>query len=507
MKKNRILYNIVWLAGLSLFACDDYLDEKPDNRTEVDTPEKVTKMLVSAYSETLPVLVHEQMSDNVTDRGTVYGWSDSNCEDAYLLHDQFTSTSQDSPYALWESNYKAIAAANTALAAIEEMGDAAGLSAQKGEALLCRAYAHFTLCNVFCQAYNPQSSTTDLGIPYVYDVEETAFNHYERGTVAEVYEKIASDIEAGLPLIDDNLYDQPKYHFNKAAANAFAAQFYLFYGRYERAAACATAAIGTDPSGMMRTYDDWDSFTGGEEYTNAWVNSKLPCNLLLQGIGSLAGRMGYRSQAVHTKALLAETEQSFGPWGNGYLVFGDYMRYYSGTVPSYIFPKQMEYFVYSDQVQGIGRPYIMNVAYSAEKTLLNRAEAYVMMGEYDLAASDLSCFYLASRGDNGIPEAALDAATIAGFYENASEMYKKPIASRFPVGAGMQENMLHACLHARRILTLHEGTRLLDLKRYGIAYTHIVDKGTNLSIEPYDARLAVQIPNLVIEAGMEANPR
>ena len=40
----------------------------------------------------------------------------------------------------------------------------------------------------------------------------------------------------------------------------------------------------------------------------------------------------------------------------------DYLRYYSGATPSYIFPKQMEYFVYTDEVQGIGECHILNRA-------------------------------------------------------------------------------------------------------------------------------------------------
>lgn len=115
----------------------------------------------------------------------------------------------------------------------------------------------------------------------------------------------------------------------------------------------------------------------------------------------------------------------------------------------------------------------------------------------------VSSFYIASEGTS----ASLDAETISSWYEEADETYKKPIAPRFTVSAGMQENLIHACLHARRILTLHEGTRLLDLKRYGIAYTHEVDGEASIEIQPYDPRLAVQIPNLAIEAGMEPNPR
>lgn len=500
----RILYNIslLCMSAMLVTSCNDYLDELPDNRTDIDTPAKITKILVSAYSEELPIIVQEQMSDNVTDRGTSYSWNSDNCYDAYHFNNNFSQIGTDSPYSLWEKNYAAVAAANVALEAIETIDTTVDLFPQKGEALLCRAYAHFTLANIFCQPYNPQSSATDLGIPYVYAVEKTAINTYQRGTMADVYAKIAADIEEGLPLIDDNLYTQPKYHFNKAAANAFAAQFYLFYGNYQRAVECATAAIGEDPSSILRDYSEWKSLTGSSEYTAAWVNSELATNLFLHGVHSVAGRMLYQSRAVHTYALLSETENSIGPWGNYALIFSDYMRYYSaGSTPSYVFPKQNEYFVYTDASQGIGYAYIMQVMYSAEKTLLNRAEAYAMLNQYDKAAQDLSWFYVASDG------AACSAATISEFYEKASDLHKKPIAPRFTVEAGMQENMIHACLHARRILTLHEGTRMLDLRRYGVAYTHRVVGGTDINIVPYDKRIALQIPSLVILAGIEANPR
>lgn len=487
---------------LLLTSCDDFLSELPDNRTEIDTPEKVTKLLVSAYSKALPILVHEQMSDNVTDRGITYSWNDENCYDAYHFNENFSSISTDSPYRLWEEHYLAAAEANRALEAIDNLGTLHTLSAQKGEALLCRAYAHFMLANMFCQAYNPQSSSTDLGIPYEVKVNDKVFTKSERGTVAEVYQKIAADIEEGLPLIDDNLYEKPKYHFTKVAANAFAAQFYLFYGDYDRVVKHATAAIGEDPSGVLRDFSDWAGLTGGAEYTAAWVRSDVATNFLLQGTYSLAGRMGYQSRAVHTYTLLSETLGSSGPWGDNPLIYGNFVRYYSsGAEPSYIFPKQNEFFVYTDPVQGIGYAHIMNVAYSAEKTLLNRAEAYAMLGKYDLAATDLSYFYVASHGN------AASASAIHTFYQESSAQYKKPIAPRFTVNAGMQENMIHACLHARRILTLHEGTRMLDIKRYGIAYTHIVDNGTDIQLAPYDKQLALQIPNLVISAGMEPNPR
>ena len=76
--------------------------------------------------------------------------------------------------------------------------------------------------------------------------------HYERGTLAETYEKIEKDLELGLKLIDDAIYEVPKYHFNRAAANAYAARFYVFTRQYDKALECANAAFnGSDPATMM----------------------------------------------------------------------------------------------------------------------------------------------------------------------------------------------------------------------------------------------------------------
>ncbi|MFT3751767.1 MAG: RagB/SusD family nutrient uptake outer membrane protein [Paludibacter sp.] len=65
------------------------------------------------------------------------------------------------------------------------------LSAQKGEALLCRAYSHFILVNIFCQAYKDESASTgDIGIAYVTEPETIVQVNYPRETVTAVYAKI-----------------------------------------------------------------------------------------------------------------------------------------------------------------------------------------------------------------------------------------------------------------------------------------------------------------------------
>lgn len=499
--KKTILYTaskvaLLFSGSALLFSCNDYLDEMPDSRTELDNAEKITQLLISAYPY-LPTNMQEMMSDNVTDYGRSVDVGQDIYQEAYLFRD-VSSDAWDSPTFLWENNYKAISAANHALEAIKAYDGDDDLSAQRGEALVCRAFAHFVLCNTFCQAYNPQSSSSDLGIPYVTETETTVFVEKERGTVADVYAKIEKDLEDGIPLIDDRLYTQPKYHFTKKAAYAFAAQFYLYYGKYDKSIECADKAIGKDPTAMFRNWNLYDG-TSVNEYSNAFCATDEGANIFNVGFTSLHLRFRYY-RYIHSFQLLDEVGRSQGPWGRE---LDPYTITYQSYSRSYFQPKMTEYFMYTDVAAQIGSPYIVVVKYSTEKTIIDRAEAYALSEDYEMAARDLNYFYCQAGADT-----SLTADEIASFYEQAGPLYKKELAPRFPLSGGVrQTNLVHACLHARRIATILEGTRLEDLKRYGIAYTHAVDGGSNIEIEPYDKRLAIQLPNTVTAAGMEVNPR
>ena len=59
----------------------------------------------------------------------------------------------------------------------------------------------------------------------------------------------------------------------------------------------------------------------------------------------------------------------------------------------------------------------------------------------------------------------------------------------------------------KRINTIHQGERMQDLKRYGIEYSHNVDKGDPIIVKRRDSREVLQLPQEVISAGLEANPR
>ena len=320
----------------------------------------------------------------------------------------------------------------------------------------------------------------------------------ERGTVADVYAKIADDIEDGYPLIDDTRFTQPKYHFNKAAAAAFAAQFFLYYGDYEKAVYYATEAIGTDPTPLYR---DWSLYTGTsvDEYANAYISTDEAANFLNQGYNSIANRivMGrfIMTEPIATSEILGST-----PWGN--VASLDIGTAYSYSSRAYLLPKQTEYFIITDAVSQTGTPYCVNVVFTSEKTMIDRAEAYALDGNYGAAATDLNHFYHSL----GLT-ATLTADEISAYYSTATVNNPVLAPKGLTLSDGLQTNLVKACIHARRIMTVQEGGRLLDLKRYGIAYTHELDGEAPVNVQPYDLRLAIQLPSAVVSAGMTPNPR
>ena len=66
MKRSKLLYilGMSLFVGMSLISCDDFLDENPDNRTELDTEEKIISLLTSAYTSHSYAIINECLSDN-----------------------------------------------------------------------------------------------------------------------------------------------------------------------------------------------------------------------------------------------------------------------------------------------------------------------------------------------------------------------------------------------------------------------------------------------------------
>lgn len=543
MKLNFIKY-IPLLGLLPLAACDDYLDKTPDNRVIISTSEQMRQLMINAYSTTNYTPICELGTDNIIDNnspddtGNRYNLTyDSPADlEAYSWEDIVSDIQEDSPSYVWSDCYHAIAVCNNVLDAAERFeaeGRGDEVSAIKGEALISRAYHHFILANIFALHYaGPELSKQIPSIPYMYEIEDKVMVDYPREDLASVYSKIEADIEAGLPLINDAIYDVPKYHFNRKAANAFAARFYLYKRDYEKADYHATQALGGatgNPAGMMRTI--WSkTFTTSDAQVYAYCSAEEQSNLLLLPTVSTWHRKRGQRFSINRDAANA-TIYGSGPTWSRYSFHPCYSGklYLRGSQDYGLFTlKAGEIFEYTDKVAGIGYCHIIRSEFTAEEAILTRAEARLYMAAagvasrsgqvytIDDAIADLS-IWDKSRQNIPVPMTfpELTKELIINFYQTRDPGYGivKPLhidevnpSDTYALTPAI-EPFIQCALHFRRIETIEDGLRWFDIKRYGIEIEHKIGKDRVETLTLNDPRRALQIPTDVLSAGFEPNIR
>jgi hypothetical protein len=521
MKKIILIIGVVML---SLTSCDKLLDVMPDNRVELDTDEKITKLLVNGYASNCFWVYAEISSDNTDKRPDIIN-SRNRLTEYMFDWKQCIDGDIDSPLNVWNSAYHSIAVANQVLEAIEKQGNPKRLNPQRGEALMIRAYYHFILVNVFAQHYSTAHGETDLGVVYIEKPETTVTPTYERHSVAEVYRRIERDIEEGLPLVDDNIYEVPKYHFNKKAAYAFAARFNLFYRKYDKVIQYANLVLGDNPNRVLR---DMEAITLLQQtvsmIANDYVKPDKNANLMLVPVYTyMAATIGTSSSAkryMHSNVLSdSETVTSPGPWGGVNVGLLFHLRPISTSVSgmSYVTVPRFPYmFQVTNPIMNTGYWKSIYLAFTTDETLLCRAEAYILQEKYDEATADLALWMKRHTKPTVAP---LTRALINSYYSGLAYYTpmlptpKKELHPEVPVASAEQENFLHCLLHIRRIETIHEGLRWFDIKRYGIViYRRYIDENNEIrevldELKVNDKRRALQLPPDVVNAGLAPNPR
>ena len=531
--KNIIYKGSLMLASVAILAsCSDQLDTLPDNRTTLDTPKKIAGLLVTAYPDRTPTLFNEWMSDN-TDYMGAQNSQGNRGGDQYFFWQEQTEGGNDSPEQVWMLYYEGIYKANEALAAIEDQGGPKNdvLRNSKGEALLIRAYDHFILANEFCRPYNGKTSTKDAGLYYATGIADfsAAAEQSNRGTVADVYSKIAADIEAGIPLLNDT-YEVPKYHFNKQAAYAFATRFYLYYEKWEKAKEYADKLLGSNPAASLRDYRALQAMPLSKseqavKIAEAYCSASADCNLLVQTSISSAGMAlapWLTSKRYTLTNYLSETElfQSNNIWGTSSNLIWKPFTVNSGESNFALLMKLPREFEIRNTTTGSGYLRTLNVNFTMDEALLNRAEAEIMLGQNDAACADMTIWMKNFFNTNvSLTPTSVQTyfKTVPYAYADAAKMvpsFKKHISPRFTIDAegSVQESLLQCLLNFRRIETVHQGMRWMDIRRYNIVIPRRLigangRPSKNLDwLEKDDPRQVVQIPQSIREAGVAGNP-
>ena len=538
--KKYIALSLLALS-MGLISCNDFLDKLPDNRTEANTEVKIQKLLVSAYPTHDHMAFTEYASDNVDDMGEKNPYTERFLDEIYHWTDVTESDNQD-PESYWMDLYQCIETANMALEGIESMGGATtpSLKEAKAEALLCRAYAHFMLVNVFAMHYDANNPNA-IGVSYVTETEKELNPKYQRETVHQNYAHIAADLEAALPDVGDSYYSVPKYHFNKNAAYAFACRFYLYYEKYDKAIEYANKVLGTNPKAMLRNNQHISTLP------REWVQGQGPipmyqieatqnCNLLLlTSYSNQPVNFGpyYTGKRYSHNAYIGMNEDInalAGLWGATYESYLAQVFRYSGTNLDAWLTWRLPYlFEYTDLVAGIGYRHTVYNAFSGDEVLLNRIEANILLKNFDKACEDMTV-WVRNSVVSRYKDIVVDTAMVNKFmnaipysYDNGkgerndsvASTLKKHLNPKFTIDqeGSDQENMLQLVLAMRRYETLLEGKRWFDIKRWGIEIPRRVmdSAGAPESITDWlkvdDPRRAIQIPQKVREAGYQPNPR
>jgi len=492
-KKIKVIITLA-VALFSMSSCEKYLDEEPDMRTDINSVQKISSLLVSAYPNRNYLTFAEAASDNAEDKTAIQAThSNEPFNDLYYWKD-VKGDGNGTPTEFWNASYAAIAASNHALRAIEQGNYGPEINPYKGEALIARAYNHFMLGIFFAQAYVPNGANASPGIPYSTEPSKTIFVQSTRGTVADLYAHIERDLEEGLKLIGGGEWKVPKYHFTPDAAHAFAARFYLLKNNWDKVVTHVTAISPSNSfkarlrpinSTMLAyTFAQWQQeFNKADKDYNLLLTETYSVYQRSTGFGGARYAMGEKVLAIH----------------NGNTVFGAAFRNNNmvgvWTAPNYMLRKFYEYFHITNVASQTGQPYLMQALFTVDEALINRAEAYVELEKYDLALQDLNVF-ASVRITNYNP--TIHSLTL----QKAKDFYKL---------ADSREALIKSILDIRRIAFMQEGLRWIDLLRHRLPIVHNHINGDGLetfeTLEKDDPRRVFQLPADAISLGLEPNIR
>lgn len=479
MNKMRIYkYSILLFACFLFTGCEHFLGEAPDERLTINTLEKVNQTLTSAYQNSRGYRFTHFCTDDVTRTEGVYD-SDPIIEDLYSWSQNIQEqTHQDSPSEYWRVSYASIAAVNHALDALkgitineDEEGKAAAI---EGEAYVIRSYCHFMLVNLFCKHYDPQTATSDLGIPYVTEPERELEVNYERGTVEDVYQKAENDLKKGIELLEanSNYFKTNKYHFTFPTVYLYASRFYTFRNKD---AQDVTSAISFAEKAIKAF--------GGVEVMRPWSDYETdnfgPIDVDQQEVGMVQNTYTWNSfNWVYQSTLGIRSKQ----WARNPLRLSDNRIYISYTRDGDIFVPAF-YFVYDQSTSEKSAIDIFPLA----EAVLNAAEGYARADQPAQALKYLGDFAKKVYQNYNPATFTLDNLKMALGTEDEKEA------------------LIQTILFERRMQFLFKGMRWFDIRRYNLEVEHPLTDGTTLKLSEVNPNRTFQIPNYAIAAGMEPN--
>lgn len=452
MKTFSIL--IVVCAVCTLASCKKFLDKEPKKslvilRTLADLQgilDDYENIINEPYSMEMSaddyyLTTADFLALNGEENRRVYTW-----EPSYLFG---SGTATE-----WYFSYQHIYRANTVLEVIDGIqrtpSNASEWDNLKGQAYFLRARALLGIVNTWTSAYDPRSSSTELGVPIRLG---TDFNvPSTRSTLEESYKQVIADLKEAIPLLQQN----PLHVFrsSKPAALGLLARAYLFMGQYDKCLEYADNYLK-----IKNTLIDYNTLNPATNYPIQEFNSEV------------------------AYACAMPTPQALGV-SRGKVDTMLFRTYQNGDLRKTIFFRDNKNGSYGFRGSYQGSLYLFS-GIATDEVFLMRAESHARLGNLDAATDDLNTL-LKSRWSK-------------------SQAF-------IPVSIKNKNEMLSMILLERRKELLFRGLRWPELKRLNRDGANIlVSRNVNnriYTLKPNDLRYALPIPEGIIGlTGMQQNPR
>jgi tetratricopeptide (TPR) repeat protein len=449
-KRNLLIAVLSAFIIFSMISCKKYLDAKPDK-----------SLVIPSTLNDLQAILDNSSRMN---EGPSYGIASS---DNYYLNDADYNTLTDevkkaytwSNFSYnypndWATIYNVIYPANIALEGIEKITPTAETQLSwntiKGSALLYRALSLLQGTFIFCNAYDPSTANTDMGMVLRLTSDFNAPS--QRSTLQETFDRIIKDLKEAASLLPNTPIHVIRP--SKAAAFGILARTYL----------------------SMREYDSC------KKYTNLCLQIKSD----LFDFNTISNS-GFILPQFNKEVIMATliTQPVY------YCISQSFTNIDSNLYNSYADNDLRKSVFFESTSTGYhfigsysGSPYQIFTGLATDEVYLMRAECNARLGNVDSALSDLNKL-----------------------------MRTKWSESLFiPFTANSSEEALQLVLHERRKELEFRGLRWMDIKRLnkegaGITLLRNVD-GQVYTLPPDDKRYALPLPlDIVNSTGVKQNPQ
>jgi hypothetical protein len=261
MRNKWMIYGLAALLTTAT-SCRKYLDVEPIGKTILTNVSDYDLFLNSQDLTASGARELNLLSDDV-DVTTIPKTPDRVEDLVYLWANQYTADTKVPP-TFWGKHYANIYRFNAVLAGIDAAGNGTVKDKRRirAEALLGRAFEYLYLVNLYARPYNAATAAKDLAVPFMTSVDISKETP-PRSTVAEIYDRIISDINTAIPDLPAN---NTTNRFRGAATAAYSvlARACLYMGRYEEATKNARLAMGDHPPAIL----DYNTIAGKSAIPN-----------------------------------------------------------------------------------------------------------------------------------------------------------------------------------------------------------------------------------------------